>query len=507
MREIRLQQPNDRIGADRRILFSAIFMMIASILCGIILLIILGDLPFNLFYTNTLPWLLLTLAVTPAPLFYYWYRGKFDLFNPIVFASWSYFFPVFGIGGLIFTSGFYQPYYSYLIQDPQKDIPLAFIYVVTGFLGLWAGYEFFLTRKIGLFAAAKMPDWSWSPNKLILPGYILLGIGIIFSISVWSAGILMGFQKTDQVDSLDNFQYFLSFLVFEGSFLLWMILFKSENKNTLYYFNLVVLLIIIPVRTVFAGSRGSLFQLFIMVSMAYFFSGKKMNLKKGVVFSGFLMFAIMFGMIWGTTFRNIKGDESKINNDQFFDLVGKTVESISTDNIENSATEAVNNFSARLENFSVLVVIVSNYEKLAPYEEAYGLKDNIWTYTWTAFIPRIVWQDKPVISGARSYSELYFDYGDNAFPVTPIGDLLRNFGPIGVPLGMFVLGMFLRFLYSFLIESKKSTILSGMAYFMLITKVSYEGFYGTILPDIVRTLFIIVISLFIIKLTIRNNAI
>ncbi len=507
MRGIKFQQPIDGNGSDRSFLFSAVVLMSTAIVCGVILLIMLGEFSLNLIYSNTLPWLLLTLAVTSAPIFYYWYKGSFDLFNPIIFASWSYFFPVFGVGGLIFTSGFYEPYYSYLIQDPQKDVPLAFVYVVTGFIGLWAGYEFSPVRQIGLIVASKMPVLDWSPQKLILPGYILLGIGIAFSISVWSAGILMGFQKTDQVDSLDNFQYFLSFLVFEGSFLLWMILFKSKNKNTLYYINLIILLIIIPVRTVFAGSRGSLFQLFIMVSMAYFFSGKKMNLKKGLVFSGFLIFAIMFGMIWGTTFRSIKGDESKINNEQFLDLVGKTVESISADNVENSTTEAVNNFSARLENFSVLVVIVSNYEKLAPYEEAYGLKDNIWTYTWTAFIPRVIWQDKPVISGARSYSELYFDYGENAFPVTPIGDLLRNFGPIGIPLGMFILGMFLRFLYALLIETKNSTIFSCMTYFMIITKVSYEGFYGTILPDIVRTLFIIVISLFIIKLTIRKNSV
>ena len=485
---------------------AAALMLIAAF-GGLIYFVLQTGSAAELVYPNSLPWLILTFVTTISPLVYYWYRGRFDLFNPIIFAAWSYFIPVFAVGGLIFTSGYFQPVYTYLIQDPENDVSWTFIYIISGFLGLWAGYEINLTYKIADYLQKKLPLWNWSLPHLILPGYLLLMIGILFNITTFSAGIMMGFQNSVQIEALDNFQYFLSLIVLAGSFLLWMVVFKTSRRNTLFYLTIAVLILIIPLRALIAGSRGSFFQMFIMVAMAYFFSGKKLNLKKGLIFTGFLFAAILVGMVWGTTFRNIKGNDSKISTVEYLDTVGRTFDTISSNNIEANVVEALDNFSERLENFSVLAVIVSNYEKLEPYEEAYGLKNNIWTYTWTAFIPRVVWQDKPIISGARSYSELYFNYGENSFPVTPMGDLLRNFGPWGVPLGMFVLGIFLRFIYGFLIENKEVTPWRGMCYFMLITKVSYEGFYGTILPDIIRTVFIVLICLFMINFVARKTKI
>ena len=131
---------------------------------------------------------------------------------------------------------------------------------------------------------------------------------------------------------------------------------------------------------------------------------------------------------------------------------------------------------------SSVAVVVSNYEELKPYEESYGLDNNVWNDTVTFFVPRVVWPDKPVASDPRKYSELYFDFGDNSFTITPVGDLLRNFGVVGVPIGMFILGLFLRTIYRALIEGRRITTWSATLYFMLITAVSYESFYGSILP-------------------------
>ena len=51
-------------------------------------------------------------------------------------------------------------------------------------------------------------------------------------------------------------------------------------------------------------------------------------------------------------------------------------------------------------------------------------------------IPRVIWKEKPSASDARKYSDLYFNQSDTSFAITPIGDLLRNFGIIGIPIGM-----------------------------------------------------------------------
>ena len=118
----------------------------------------------------------------------------------------------------------------------------------------------------------------------------------------------------------------------------------------------------------------------------------------------------------------------------------------------------------------------------------------------TSFIPRFVWNDKPPTSDARAYSDLYFNYGENSFAISPFGDLVRNFGPIGVPLGMLLLGIYLRIIHAGLIDTPHPALWKKVAYFPLLTLVSYEAFYATIFPSIVRTVFILAVSLFLVNL-------
>jgi len=63
-----------------------------------------------------------------------------------------------------------------------------------------------------------------------------------------------------------------------------------------------------------------------------------------------------------------------------------------------------------------------------------------------------------------------------------MGDLLRNFGPVGVPIGMLMLGMLLRLLYSTLIEGAAVSYWRTVIYFMLLTAISYESTFGYIVP-------------------------
>ncbi len=67
-----------------------------------------------------------------------------------------------------------------------------------------------------------------------------------------------------------------------------------------------------------------------------------------------------------------------------------------------------------------------------------------------------------------------------------MGDLLRNFGPIGVPLGMILLGLLLRVVYAALVENGDYTIWRATLFYMILTGVSYEGFYGTIIPYLIK---------------------
>lgn len=189
----------------------------------------------------------------------------------------------------------------------------------------------------------------------------------------------------------------------------------------------------------------------------------------------------------------------------YFGQVGATFEYLGREDPVKLAGDSAQALADRIENLSSVAVVVANYEKLAPYEASYGLENNILNDLYTSFIPRFFWTDKPPTSDTRAYSDLYFNYNENSFAISPFADLLRNFGPIGVPLGMLLLGVYLRFIYAALIDTPNPAMWKKVAYFPLLTIVSYESFYATIFPSVIRIIFVLALSLLLVNLLIRTK--
>jgi len=208
-------------------------------------------------------------------------------------------------------------------------------------------------------------------------------------------------------------------------------------------------------------------------------------------------------MVYGTTFRNVKGNESQMSIDRYADNISSTLQNVQGSDISSTMSFAFSTIAARLDALSTLAVVVSSYEQLAPYEESYNLDNNIWRDLSTFLIPRFIWKDKPSESDPRRYSDLYFNYSESSFVITPIGDLLRNFGPIGVPVGMFLFGIVLRTVYRALIEDQKLITWRVVVYFIILTAVSYEAFYSTLIPNMTKFGLTAVIGMAIVHLTAR----
>jgi len=243
-----------------------------------------------------------------------------------------------------------------------------------------------------------------------------------------------------------------------------------------------LLLVTAVTKSAFQGNRAGLILILVLVAFAYCFSGRKITARHYAIGGVLVTLAVVFGIIYGTTFRNVKGSEEQISLDQYVTLVPATWNRLVE---QDPGTTLVNGFSTlseRLDAISPLAVVVSNYEALAPYEEAWGINDNIYVDTFIFFIPRVVWPDKPVSIDPSRYGDLYFNFPENSFTLTPMGDLLRNFGPIGVPIGMFILGMIIRVLYSTLIEGQDFSYWRITLFFMMFTTISFEGTFGLIIP-------------------------
>ena len=426
-----------------------------------------------------LPWIGATGVVLLAPTFYLLYRRKFDPFHPLVQAAWTYWFPSFVVGGILIATDVIYPYQMSLLNDTENDFAWTYIHIMVGFGAMTLGYILPWGRKLGVVAGRRLPLWDWTPREVLLPAMVLLGVGLFFYVSAFFSGVV-GFSVANAADSFSALNYTLSLLTLQAGFLVAMFIFKSPRITVEHLLAFGVITIILVTRLSLGGNRSSLLLIVTLLAMAFVYSGRKLSVKAGAAFAGLVVLALMGGMIYGTTFRRVKESEDRVTIDQQLQKVGETVDNISSQDSVKILGEGIVSLAERVDGVSSVAVVVSNYEKLKPYEAAYGIENNIFTDMWTSFIPRFLWADKPMIFDARSYSDLYFNFSGNSYALTPVGDLLRNYGPIGVPVGMFLVGLFLRFAYAALIEDQVVTIGRATTYYMFLVSLSYEGFYSTI---------------------------
>lgn len=479
-----------------------IILMVGAIVVGALAILLTSDLIDSFPYLFLLPWILALLAVLAAPTIYLYWRGRLTLYDPLVYATWSYFFPAFVLGGFMLAGGWSQPFYLSFIQDAESNLPYTTVLIMLGFAGLSLGYFSPFGVKLGAAVSRYLPSRDFEPSAMLSPGFVLLLLGTFNFVIALILGVA-GYQRA-VVESYAGLVFLTTLFWMQGSFIIWYVLFSSGRYNFKSISMVVILFAATVARALFAGNRSALFQVFLIVILAFLLAGRKLNFRRTMVAGVALSLCLMAGMIYGTTFRNVKGSESYSSVGQYTDSVAETIDQLGKFDLKGSFEFALAGLAERLDTLSSVAVVVSNYEQLQPYEESYGLDNNIWKDISTFFIPRIIWNDKPVASEPRKYSDLYFNYGENSFAITPIGDLLRNYGPIGVPIGMFLFGIVIRFMYRALIEDQPRSISRSVMYFMLLLAISYEGFYGILIPFLFKVGFTALVGLLIVSLIARG---
>ena len=477
-----------RLGNSEFLLAAILFLILGVLVAFISYFLIYGQISLRDYYL--LPYALLLLIVTSLPALYLMKKRRFSFFHPLVYASWSYFIPAFVFGSLYIVFGSKQPYYAQFIVNPERTLPLTLIYLALGFLGLILGYSLKPAARFGNKIAKLIPDRPLDNVRLLIFAIFLVFLGGFFSITAFSAGAI-GYQYLQDATLLGATISFLAAVGSVGSFWIWHIYFGKRNRRFVHKLAMVLSIVFIIFLILLEGNRATLLRSVIAIAFAFHLSGRRIRIQHSLLFVVLLMFALLVGMIYGTTFREIKGDEQRAELSEYFADAKTTVDVVSSRGIGENFTFALDNLFRRLENVNSLAVIVSHYKQFRSIEASYGLDNNIWRYTWTAVIPRIIWPDKPSVSGARDLGELYFDYGGSSPTITPIGDLLRNFGPWSIPFGMMLLGAVLRIIRSVIEDGKKITPCRAVLYYMLLTAISYEGFYGTIFPIVIRTAIVV----------------
>jgi oligosaccharide repeat unit polymerase len=124
-------------------------------------------------------------------------------------------------------------------------------------------------------------------------------------------------------------------------------------------------------------------------------------------------------------------------------------------------------------------------------EDAVGISNNIVRETLFGFIPRPLWPGKPIVGDfGLWFSRLYLDLASlTSNGPTVFGDLYRNFGFLGIPFGLFILGLAFRVIYESLIVRGIPTPLNAVLYISLISVVNWEATISPVIANGLRVLF------------------
>ena len=460
-------------------------------------------LPFHVERPYLIPWVIATGIVIIAPLIYLKKRGEFTLAHPLVYAAGAYFFPIFFLGGWSLVFGLSNYYYLAFVNNPEYDFPLAFLYIMLGFGALSLGFLIPPGRWLGNRVSSWFPTGDFKPVELVGACIVFLIGGFYATLMALELGQI-GYQSSGLIlGDVGSLNFYLTIIVPASAFLLWVAFFRLNEWNVYSYVIIAAQVFTAGFMLIVLGGKSSLLYSVIYFVGAFVLVKRKIFFRNWVWLTAGLVIALIVGFVYGTTFRTVKGSDERVSSDQYAELAFDAIAKIGQEDSLARAQESFLQLAERLEIASSLAVVVSNYEALATYEAGYGLNDNIWQYTWTAFIPRFLWKDKPMIADNYSYNELYFGYGGFGLAITAMGDLLRNFGPVGVPIGMFVLGFFIRVFYSALIEGQPFSAWRSVIYFIVLTKISYDSFYGEILPTTLRVAAIIVVQLLLMRIFVK----
>jgi len=345
---------------DRRRLLTVSVLFICLAIISVGWLILMDD-PAHLFkYSYLIPWILLVFAVVCIPGVFLVVKGSFELFHPLVYAAWIYFFPAFVLGSLYLATGLHDNYMG-LIPNPEYYLPLTLQYIALGFAGLMLGFVVPLGRRIGVTIARKLPVWDWKLSDIFRPAIFLIIIGELFKLGAFAAGNL-GYQITENISAYGATLYIFGYLSTMGNFLLWFAIFRTEHLKLHHYLGAVLLLMLSAYSMVLGGGKGGLFSNIVVLIGAYILSGRRVNLWQAFLLGSFITGAMFVGMAYGTVFRQIKGNESQVRLQDYLGFGFEAIDQLGSQGLKDNLAVSMDAFLPRIETLSQVAVFVANYE-------------------------------------------------------------------------------------------------------------------------------------------------
>lgn len=373
-------------------------------------------------------------------------RAKLQLFEIPVFLTIMCFFQ-FGLAPL---RNFIDPaQLDKNLAENGEELVQALSYVQLGMLAFWLGCELFRHKKTEQISPTPRPrSMVLEPQK----GGVLLAFGALYGAGFITKVYLLKnhlFAYTTSMgkyyDNLASMQVLNSVSQFGVLALIVATIARYRHPHDSIW---RVLFKVVLISEIFwgliSGMKGLVLQNFLVVALVSSFVMRKLNLKWFVI--------LFFGLVLLYPFVNayrlvVRGGEAAditsfaaaAEAGQM--AVSKTGGGEST--VGDLGREGLDHALERLD------LLTSVAQVLALGSRASMVKGDVhwWTLPFYPFVPRFLWPSKPILDeGARFTLALEGRSGDistagSSTAITYPGDLYLQFGLLGIPVGMLVLGI------------------------------------------------------------------
>lgn len=346
-------------------------------------------------------------------------------------------FVMFGLGSIYGWTG--------LDPKPEHPNPLpALILATLGLAGYSAGYRVPMVRRARTLTTRLT---AWRTRRVMPAALVCLAIGVMATAAAFSAVEYYAWtQKTDTSLDAESQLGFLGDFLFIGLNLVSIVIASSMTRRRAR----VILILLALAETAFflpTGRRFYLFTILASVGFAWNYYISRIRVVHMVALAAFTIVLLNpFGQLWRTAYKTVDatgpGDIPTV--------AAEVADEVSTMGPGDYLGYAIGERFERLNEAATVAALRETVPSTMDYK--YG-ETYLPIVTWA--IPRFIWPDKPTF---QYFNEIGHTTGligpfDTVTTIvyTSIGELYLNFGDLGVPLGMFLLGMLTRWLYQALI--------------------------------------------------------
>jgi hypothetical protein len=408
-------------------------------------------------------------------------RGNLQLFEIPVFMTILYFVQF----GLVPLRNFIDPtQLDVILSANGEELVQALSYIILGMMAFWAGCELVRRKEVDRISAR--PATQSVVPKSNQAG-VLFAFGALYAVGFITKVYLLKNHLYEYVGSTDKYfenlasMQVLNYVQQFGTLALIVATIERyrNRPDPLWRFLFVAALASEIFWGLISGMKTVLLQNFVVVALVSSFVMKRLNLRWLVG----LFFALVLVYPLSNAYRSLVREEG-VEVTSLEEAVSAAQMAYSRVQAGGSTTEDVwrQGLASTLQRVDLLTCVA---QVLALGDRASIARGHVpwWMLPFYPFIPRFLWPSKPILQQGGLFTAALAGHGDSysagsSTAMTYPGDLYLQFGLLGVPIGMFVLGAFLQWVTNRVSPSVEPRDLFVYAdVFLFVTWIECDAFF------------------------------